>query len=390
LKNAQGNAVAVSLSESNRQLSGNLSALPEGRYVLAVSATDVAGNTSVPAAREVVVDKTAPSLQLPSFSGAASAAVINLANATSGLVLTGTSGGAETGQIVNLSLIADSGNQRLEVQSSLTNGEYVVSLSPQQLSILSDGTYTLRGEVSDLAGNLVKVSQAVTVDKTPPSLTLAVEGSDVLRINQGMIQKGFVLAGTAVGVENGQTVVLNLANAAGSLSWSFQAQVQNGAYRIPLSAVDLKGFTDGQYAATVKVADKAGNATELQQSLSGAVSVPVVSVVPLADNLLNATELLSPLTLPVSVTGADVRLNFSLTRTGDTQTTFNSLLTLEGGKLSGNISSLQDGEYRIALQGIDLNGNASAVVTQRFVVDRTPPVLTLSTPTSMTGTDIRF
>ena len=389
LKNAQGNAVEVSWSESNRQLTGNLSALPEGRYVLAVSATDVAGNTSVAASREVVVDKTAPSLQLPSFPGAASAAV-NLANATSGVVLTGTSGGAETGQIVKLSLVADSGSQRLEVQSSLTNGEYAVSLSPQQLSALSDGAYTLQGEVSDLAGNLAKVSQAVTVDQTPPSLTLAVEGSDVLRINQGMIQKGFALSGTAAGVENGQSLALNLANAAGGLSWNFQTHVQNGAYRIPLSALDLKGFTDGQYAATVTVADKAGNATELQQSLSGAVSAPVVSVVPLADNLLNAAELLSPLTLPVSVTGADVRLNFSLTRTGDAQATFNTLMSLEGGKLSGNISSLQDGEYRIALQGLDVNGNASAVVTQRFVVDRTSPVLTLSTPTSMTGTDIRF
>jgi len=392
IRNAQGSVVDLTLTESQRLLSGNFSGLAEGRYLLSVAATDVAGNTSVAATREVVVDKTPPTLQLPVISGAtsASASVINLATASSGLVLTGSSSGAETGQIVKLSLVAQEGTSRLEVQSALTNGEYAISLSAAQLTALTDGAYTLSGEVADKAGNLVQVSQALRVDKTPPVLSLAVEGSDALRINQTMIQKGFALAGAAIGVENGQTLTLTLANTAGDKSWTFQTQVQNGAYRLALTAADLKGFTDGQYAATVNVSDAAGNPAVLQQSLSGAVTAPVVSVVPLSDNLLNATELQTPLQLPVTVTGTDTRLNFSLTRTGDTQTTFDTLLSLQNGKLTGNLGSLQDGEYRIALQALDGNGNASALVTQRFVVDRTPPVLSLSAPATLTGTDTRF
>ena len=64
IRDAQGSLVNLSLSESQRLLSGNFSGLAEGRYLLSVAATDVAGNTSVAATREVVVDKTPPTLQI--------------------------------------------------------------------------------------------------------------------------------------------------------------------------------------------------------------------------------------------------------------------------------------------------------------------------------------
>jgi len=111
---------AVSWNASPTRVGANLSSLPEGNYHLTITATDVAGNEAK-VVREFVVDKTAPTLYMPTINGLGLATVINRAmKLDEEVVLTGTVDNAESGQAVTVTL------------SNATQSFFATGLHPQQ------------------------------------------------------------------------------------------------------------------------------------------------------------------------------------------------------------------------------------------------------------------
>jgi hypothetical protein len=226
---------------------------------------------------------------------------------------------------------------------------------------LSDGTYTVTAATVDGAGNLGTATQQLTIDTTPPVVTLN-GGGTVLTDSQTPTIAGTTDNGT------GTTVTVHVG---GQI---LTALVQTGGVWNIAPAT----LAEGTYTVSASVTDPAGNPGSATQQLTVDITPPTVAITGGATALTNnATP-----TISGTASGADGR---TVTVTIGAQTLTDTVQS--GGAWSVTPTHLSDGSYDVTMSVSDAAGNPAGTA-QILTVDTVAPVIAIDGGASATTTSV--
>ena len=343
------------------------SEIPTGETQVAVTAvsTDAANNTST-ASGMVNVDTIVNAMSFTSSTGGADG-VINAAESTSGLVVTGV---AEPGSSVVVTL-----GSATAIATVASDGSWTASFAS---SAIAQGTYTtqMTATATDAANNTRSVTQAVTVDTEAGVMTIAgpIEGNNI--INHQEASDGVMLSGMAdpnavVTVTMGAVTHQATANSSGVWQSFFAAsEIPDGTYEAQITATTT---------------DAAGNTATTNATVQIDTSVDNLSVaadVVESNNIISAAEradgsVLTGTTEPgstVSVTLGTQTVQAVVDDQGNWQAAFSA-------------GQIPEGEYQtnVTVTATDSAGNV-ATVTDTIEIDTI--VSTLDIQDTVTSDDV--
>ena len=249
--------------------------------------------------------------------------------------------------------------------------------------------------ISDTAGNAADMSAAVAnppgilqVDTTAPAITIGAIATDDT-VNLAEAGASVQIAGTALGAEDGQIVVVKIVNAQNQAVDAITTEVSAGAWSVSLTSA--QALADGIYTVTADVTDRAGNsAPEATHTLTVDETPPSVSIATIAgDNVLNRAEAAGA-TIGGSTIGVEDGQQVAITLTpvgGGVPIGFS--VPVPNNTWSGALPArhhFADGTYTVTAQVFDKAGNPSAVVSQTLTVDETPPALSPASDLTLKAT----
>lgn len=297
------------------------SALDEGVHVFSVNATDSLGNVGkVPASFRWTVDATAP---VASF--------IDVAPAES----------VSQSLDKNFVFAAD---ETSTFQCALDDGAFAACVSPLALSNLSEGSHLLKLRAIDAAQNQgLEISYSWVIDRTAPEIALG-----IVMPNQGLT--------------NAQNIAVEFAvSEAAEISCSFDG----GSVAACQSPFVAKNVGEGDHSLVISAVDEAGNvAVPVVMNWAMDFTAPVVSfgdILPSASSHINSNNISLAVNAPQ---GASLYASIN----GGAAQNFQSPLSLNG---------LAEGNYSVAVYGVDEAGNNSPVIAHQFAVDLTAPSVSI-------------
>ncbi|WP_281612696.1 Ig-like domain-containing protein [Flammeovirga sp. SubArs3] len=314
-----------------------LSSMSEGTYDVSVSALDAAGNSgSDSSTDELVIDLTAPSVTVTSLTTNDATPLLS---------------GTVDDNIATVTVTVNS-----EVKTaSVSNGTWTIS--DNELSSMSEGTYDVSVSALDAAGNSGSDSSndELVIDLTAPSVTVtSLTTNDATPLLSGTVD------------DNNATVTVTVNSEVKT------ASVSNGTWTI--SDNELSSLSEGTYDVTVKALDAAGNSgsDSSTDELVIDLTAPSVTVTSLTTN--DATPSLSGTVDDNSAT-VTVTVNSEV----KTANVSNGTWTISDNELS----SLPEGIYDVSVIATDKVGNSgSDKSTNELVIDMTAPTVSLSTSVS--------
>jgi hypothetical protein len=151
--------------------------LVQGANTIDVRQTDVAGNVSNVTAFTFTLDTVAPAVAIT--SPIAGDNIVNATEAAAGFAISGTTTGVEDGQIATIQIV-DSANAVVDSFNATVTGN-AWSVTVPSTDHLADGSYTVKADVSDKAGNpAIEATQTLTVNESTPSPIGSFWGSSAL------------------------------------------------------------------------------------------------------------------------------------------------------------------------------------------------------------------
>lgn len=350
-----------------------LQSLDQGANALPVTATDAAGNSNtlnVP----VSVDTVAPTLTLNAIAGDG---VVNTGEAAAEITVSGSSTGAEVGQIVTVSILGQNYTTAIDA-----DGNWSLQLPAGLLADAPDGSYPISVTLSDAAGNSTSATDDLTISTLTLQPTLNPPFGDGF-LNQLESQNPQTLTGSTGIAGAGQTVTVTLDGV------DYPADVDaSGAWSLTIGSDVLAGLGEGAQTIIVNAADAQGNTGSFSSTITVDLTLPTLTLTPVAtDNIINAAEILQP----VSITGSA-----SVTEAGQLVTvTFNGQTWQQAVQddgtwridLPSNVTqALTDGDYPVSVTLTDRAGNS---VTQGLTVtvNASPANLPTITVSPVSGDD---
>ncbi len=340
-----------------------LSALPDGANALTVTTTDTAGT---PLSSSSTLNVLVSNLPDPAVTSAFGDGTLNASELTAAQTIAGTTGVSGDGQTVSVAFNGVDYPATVDV-----NGNWSLTLPTSALTGLTDGPLTYTVTATDAAGNISTADASVTVDVTPPTLTInAVAGDDI--VNAVESNAVITLSGDTDAGE-GQIVTITL----NGQVWTTAVGADN-SWSFDLPAGALAGIASGTYVLTTTVSDAAGNAfTETRDITVATGALGVLIDTPFTDSYLGSDEAAAGQTLSGStgVTGAGqsvvVNLN-GIDYDADVDAQGNWSLLLD----SGTLQALPEGTTAIVVTATDAAGNTGSI-DSNVIVDFTAPGLTL-------------
>src|SRR6201999_3660243 len=254
--------------------------------------SDSAGNAATTAAQTITIDETSPTITIS--SPIAGDNFISKSEAAAGVALSGTvtSGSASVinGQTA-ITIVNGSGVVQDTLTTTVSNGAWTVNLTAAQAQALADGTYTVKANVSDAAGNAATTAtQSITVDEAAPTITIASPIAGDNAINKAEAAAGVTIAGTASSSANGQTATITIVDGTNAVKDTLTATVSGGTWSVNLTVAQAQALADGTYTVKANVSDAAGNAaTAATQTITVDETSPTIAITsPIAgDNVVN-------------------------------------------------------------------------------------------------------
>ncbi|WP_415835985.1 beta strand repeat-containing protein, partial [Pseudoalteromonas mariniglutinosa] len=334
----------------------NISTAPllDGNYLVTVTSNDLAGN---PATAERFV-----------FKDTLAEITVNVLEncSTEGETydVVGTVNDVEDGNIVTL-VLTDSNGTSKTFQTTVQNGAY--ALIDADMSGLADGSITVTATVSDFSDNQASANTDFIYDSLA-LLTININDTDDSVINAAE-DNNVSISGTAVGIENGQTVFITLTDVNGN-TLELSATVSNEAWL--LNNVDISSLDNGTITATA-------NSTDL--NCNPATAIDTAEHDKLAEITVNTTTTLASNGLLYNFNGTviDIEDGNAVTLTITDRNGQNQVLTaviingsysvqgveltLADGPLSITVNSQDDaGNPATAKQQVDFDNSASITV----------------------------
>lgn len=347
------------------------SPLQDGNYSLTATATDAAGNTSMPSPSFGFTVDTVPPAVITSLIVTDDVApyIGPVANGGSTNDTTPTfSGKVEAGATITLY----NGNDVLGTTTVGADGSWSFTPSP-----LTEGTYHITATVTDLAGNVSGASadfvlKVETIGPTQaPTFTVT---DDVLPVTGSISSggstndptptfSGVAALGSTVTIYNGTTVIGTATASTTDGSWSFTPTTSLG---------------DGEYNLTATATDAAGNVGPASPSFT----LTIDTVAPTGVTNLTVTDDVAPVTglLTSGASTNDLTPTFSGKAEAGTTVNFynydavNGITVLLGSApVDGNgnwtfTPTLANGNYSITTTVTDAAGNTSAPSSPAFAL----------------------
>ena len=240
--------------------------LVQGANTIDVRQTDVAGNISGVAAVTFTLDTVPPTIAIT--TPIAGDNIVNAAEAAAGFAINGTTSGVADGQTATIVLV-NSANAVLDTYTPIVSGNaWSITVTSTQAQALANGSYTLKADVSDVAGNAAsEASQALTVNKAALSIAITTPIASDNIVNAAEAAAGFSIQGTTTGVADGQIATITIVNSANTVLFTFNPVVSGNAWSVTVPGSDH--LPDGSYTIKADVSDGVGNqAPEASQALT--------------------------------------------------------------------------------------------------------------------------
>ncbi|MBR1092723.1 Ig-like domain repeat protein, partial [Bradyrhizobium manausense] len=371
--------------------------LADGSYSIKANVSDAAGNAAPTASQAIVVDETAPTIAIT--SPVAGDNVINKTEAAAGVTITGTAtagSAAVNGQTATITIVDASNAIKDTYTTTVSSGTWSVNVTAAQAQGLADGSYSIKANVSDAAGNAAPTaSQGIAVDETAPTIAITspVAGDNV--INKTEAAAGVTITGTATAgsaAVNGQTATITIVDASNTIKDTYTTTVSSGAWSVNVTAAQAQGLADGSYSIKANVLDAAGNAAPTaSQAIVVDETAPTIAITsPVAgDNVINKTEAAAGVTITGTATAGSAAVNGQTATItivdGSNAIKDSYTTTVSSGAWSVNVTAAQaqglaDGSYSIKANVLDAAGNAAPTASQAIVVDETAPTIAITSP----------
>lgn len=328
----------------------SLTGLTNGNYAITVTGVDADSNT-VTDSRDLNVRTNFPNnIEIGAAFGDN---ILNASESNAPQTLSGNSGVTFGDQVVTVTI----NGVDYPATVDATTGNWTLSLLPGVLQNLPDGTDDITVTVSDSLGNSISATTPLTVDKTPPAVTVTTAGDDGI-INSVNQNQPLTLTGTA---EQGSTITVVLNGV--TLRTGTDS---DGNWQLAIAPSTLQTLPDGKVDIRVTATDAGGNQTTLLTPITVDKTAPEVTLNPVSgDGYLNAIE-----------------HNAALVMTGTAEVGAAVIVTVNGvdypATVDGNggwraeipanvVNALPDGDYEVSVRATDSAGN-SATTTQPLVV----------------------
>ncbi|MGG6184323.1 Ig-like domain-containing protein, partial [Pantoea allii] len=232
----------------------DLTGISDGVKAVAVTGTDVNGNTVTGSGSLSVISNTAPALTITSLFGDNA---LNVADVKTTQTISGTATNAE-GSVVQVTI----GNQTFTTTVS-SNGNWSIPVAASSLAAIADGLYTISASVINGVGNTGNASAPLGVaSRTTPTagINSYFGGDGYLNITEANVAE--TISGTSSNAVGGQVSV----NVAGNI---FTTTIgSNGTWTISVPSATLKGIADGSHSVAITVTDVGGNSTTTTSSFT--------------------------------------------------------------------------------------------------------------------------
>ncbi len=374
-----GGAWSVNVTAADAQ------GLADGSYSIKANVSDAAGNAATTASQAIIVDETAPTIAIT--APVAGDNIINKAEAGAGVAISGTATAGSAGvngQTATITIVDSTNAVKDTYTTTVTGGAWSVNVTATQAQGLADGSYSIKADISDAAGNgATTASQAVVVETLPPAVTIGTASATTNQSTQTI--SGTVAATEAVA---GSTVTL-FDTINGVTTQIGTATVVGGAWS---TTVTLPG--NGSHSIVAQDTDAAGNVgSSAPVVFTLATVAPTIAITsPVAgDNIINRAEAAAGVTIngtaSPGIGGAAVNGQTATITIVDSTNTAKDIYTatVTGGAWSVNVSAAQaqglaDGSYSIKADVSDAVGNAATTATQAITVDETAPTIAITSP----------
>ena len=332
----------------------NSPVLSEGAHAMSAVIVDQAGNISAPYPSVSVTIDTTPTTA-STINRVATDDIINLAEKTAGVTLSGT--------IASGSTVTVEGNA-----ATVTGTSWSYTLTAGDYTAMGEGAETIDVRVTAANATFADSTRDITIDTIAPLTPTISAVSTDNAINTAEKNSNVVISGTA---EANALITLTLGagnihavNADGSGAWTYA-----------LTAADYTSIGTGT-TITATAKDTAGNvSTAVSQVITVDTGAPLLTVNSVAtDNIINISEKAATVTVTgVNETGATVTVNgASATVTG---TTWSYVLD------TATIGTMGEGSETLTIVTTDAAGNATTR-TKTINVDTI-----IATPTAVLTTD---
>ncbi|HCO3715447.1 TPA: Ig-like domain-containing protein [Escherichia coli] len=337
---------------------------PAGTVNITVSGTNTAGTTTT-ITHPVTVDLAAVAISINTVSGDD---VINAAEKSADLTLSGSTSGVEAGQTVTVTF-----GGKTYTATVAGDGSWTTTVPAADLSALRDGDATVQASVSTINGNTASATHAYSVDATAPTLAINTIATDDI-LNAAEAGNPLTISGSS-NAEAGQTVTVTL----NGVTYTGTVQA-DGSWSVSVPTADLSNLTASPYTVSASVNDKAGNPATATHGLAVDLTVPVLTINTVSgDDIINAAEHGQALVISGSSTGGEAGDVITVTLNSKTYTT---TLDASGnwsvGVPAADVTALGSGPQTIAATITDIAGNSDDA-SRTVTVNLTAPTIGINT-----------
>ncbi|GMQ37014.1 Ig-like domain-containing protein [Enterobacter asburiae] len=311
----------------------DVTALAAGDYTITAALTDKAGNSNS-ATHGVEVNLTAPVLTIDTVSGDD---VINNAEKTQDLTISGTASGLAAGAVVTVMLNGKAYSAQVD-----DNGKWTTTVPANEVGQLGEALYTVTASATDSVGNNTSTSHTVNVESVLPGVIVnTIAGDDV--INAAELAAGQTISGKVVNAEAGNTVTVTIGGN------SYTATVQSDlTWFVNVPSDVLTALGNGDLTVSASVTNGVGNSGTGERDIVIDANLPGLRVDTVAgDDVINSIEHTQ---------------NLIITGTSDGLAAGAALTVTVNGK-TYPATVLADGTWSAAIPAADVGALAAGTIT---------------------------
>jgi hypothetical protein len=309
--------------------------------------------------------------------------VINIADAEKGVTISGTASDSSVdvdGQNITIDILDGSNKVVESFTTSVSGGQWSVSLTPAEAQALADGTYTVTANLANWATDSATPTDPIVVDQTTPTVAVTTNSSDVnLAQNTSLVTFTFSEAPTDFSLADTSAVGGALSNL---------TKVSAAEYTATFTA---SANYDSDVSGLGSVSVTAGSWQEDNGNLGagGSTSFAVDTVTPAVAVLTNSTDVnLTQGTATITFAFTEAPTDFSLADTSAVGGTLTSLTKVSATEYTATFTAAANYDSDVSGPGSvsvtagswhEDNGNPGAGGSTSFTVDTVAPTVAVTT-----------
>ncbi|MDE1463327.1 retention module-containing protein [Spartinivicinus poritis] len=363
-----GNAVVD--PNGNWSIDHTATTLPEGPHNITATSTDPAGNKT-DADQPLTIDVTAPAIAITGITDDTGNPT-DFVTTDQTLVISGTSNNPN-----NTVEVFIDGNSIGTVPTD-ASGAWSID---HTATTLPEGAYSITATTVDTTGNPATASQALTIDLTPPAISITAITDDTGTPADFITNdQNLVISGTTDNPANTVEVFID------GVSIGSAVVDPNGNWSIDHTATTLP---EGPHNITATTTDPSGQQETTAQPLTIDVTAPVVDITAITDDSGTPADFITnDQTLVISGTSnnpnSTVEVFIDGTSIGTTPTDASGNWSIDH-----TATSLPEGPHNITASTTDVAGN-TGTTDQPLTIDLTPPAVSITAITDDSGTPADF